>query len=177
MPVDRPSRSIASKAGLGPAFFVFTVLWIGQAMAQGRPYASIEHMFGGLVEYDRKIVQAEGPPIANDMPAGTLCLVAAVRLKPSASAAPPRRDLSRKDFLQFGGTWRETPKPAGAPRGKDVLELCGHFLRGEDFLSDVRHALETGGSHVSVDLTGDRLQLYSLPGRFALSLRLVQRAH
>ena len=156
------------------ALFLLCLLVIPVSVqAQARPSASVERTFGDLIDYDRKLIEISGIPLAGDIPAGLVCLVSAARLTPRAEPVPPRKDLSRPNIFQFGGVWRATPRTATGPQGKDLLRICGPYLRADGFSDKITAALEAPGSHYLSDFTGSLLQIYSPGQRFALSLRLV----
>lgn len=168
----------SAKAGLWSAFFVFLLVLAGVATAQGvgeRPYVKVEKIFGKPVAYDRKLAEVEG--LAPDLtgPAGMVCLIAAVRLKPDAAQTPPRRDMSRPSFLQFGGAWKATPRRASGPSGCDLLQVCGAYLRQDGLDDALLNALEAPGSYYLSDWTGSVLQLYAPQRRLAVSIRYLRR--
>ncbi|MFN3723646.1 MAG: hypothetical protein ACK4VZ_11410 [Paracoccaceae bacterium] len=145
------------------------------AQTSDRPYASIPHTFGDLVDYDRKLIQTEGVPVVAGLPADTLCLISAVRLATTAAANPPQRDRSRRLYVQFGGNWKPTPMTENGPRGKDILSICDPYLRADGFKDALSDALETPGSFFIRDFTGNVLQVYAPQRRIAASIRLAQR--
>ncbi|WP_435259030.1 hypothetical protein ACSBLW_04455 [Thioclava sp. FR2] len=166
-----PKKRDFMKAGLWSAFFIFVTLVGAAAIAQDRIYASIPKMFGAVVEYDRSLIETSVASLNNQKPSDLLCHIAAVRLKKDASHKPPRRDLSRPDFLQFGGNWKPTPILAEGPKGKDLLEVCGAFLRVDGLEDLILNAVETPGSYYISDWAGSMFQLYAPERRIALSIR------
>lgn len=107
MLAKRLSSRRNKRAGLWLALFVSAAVLSGMADAQSaneRPYVKIEKIFGDIVDFDRKLLEVEGVSLDTALPGDMLCLIAAVRLKRNAAPKPPRRDMERPWFLQFGGT-------------------------------------------------------------------------
>ena len=189
--VDPAHCGVLKKAGLWSAFFMAAAFWASPGLATDRPFASIARTFGDLVDYDRNLIETESVPLALGQPADALCLVTAVRLKPDATEQPPRRDRSRPLYAQFGGAWKSTPMAIKGPKGKDILAICGPFLRVDGFSAlnalgldrmtlsgfdnALLNALETPGSYYIKDWTGSLLQVYSARYRLAVSIRLAER--
>lgn len=162
------------RAGLWSALFLLGLGICSPALAE-RPYVKIEKIFGDLLDYDRKLIEIEGVSVDNTQPGDMLCLIAAVRLKADAAPKPPRKDLSRPAFLQFGGVWKPTPRGESGPKGKDLLQTCGAYLRQDGFNDDLLTALETPGSYYISDWTGSVLQVYAPERRLAASIRYMRR--
>lgn len=135
----------------------------------------IEKIFGDIVDFDRKLLEVEGGSLATALPGDMLCLIAAVRLKRNAAPKPPRRDMERPWFLQFGGAWKPTPPRVDGPKGRDLVQVCGAYLRADGLDDAILNALEQPGSFYVTDLTGTALQLYAPERRLAVSIRYVRR--
>lgn len=146
------------------------------AQTKDRPFANVERTFGDLVAWDRKLIEQQAVPLDGSQPSNSICLISAVRLSRDAAPKPPRRDQSRPLYAQFGGDWKPTPLPTSGPRGKDILTICGAFLREDRFDQTLLNALETPGSFYVRDFTGSLLQVYAPERRIAVSIRLAQRA-
>lgn len=177
MRAERSEIRTVKKAGHWPVFFILAAfLFAPHAWGQDRPFANIERTFGDLVEWDRKLIEMQAVPVSGAQTDKMICLISAVRLTKAASDDPPRQDMRRPLYAQFGGDWRPTPMTNKGPRGKDILSICGAFLRSDRFDQTLLNALETPGSFYLRDFTGSLLQVYAPERRIAVSIRLAQRA-
>lgn len=176
MPVKCAGKSKRIGAVLVAALFMSGLVCSANAQSRPeRPHVKIEKIFGDLVDDDRKLIEIEGVSLDGTQPGTMLCLIGAVRLKANASPVPPRRDLSRPSFLQFGGSWKSTPRLAEGPKGKDLLQICRAFLAADGLDDQLLNALEAPGSFYISDWTGLVLQVYAPERRLAVSIRYMRR--